>query len=81
MNKLTAIMYPGENSDCIVIECVEVPVCTQGDDKKDALRMLKEAVTLYLKAVVEDEPAIYEHFGLDSNLMESLDFKVVENNP
>ena len=55
MNRLTAELYPGENLDCIVIECVEVPVCTQGDDREDALRMLKEAVLLYLKTVAERE--------------------------
>ena len=81
MNKLTALMYPGENLDCIVIECVEVPVCTQGDDRKDALRMLKEAVSLYLKVMAEREPAIYQHYNLDSNLMEQLSFEVVENKP
>ena len=76
MNKLTAKMYPGEHLDCVVIECVEVPVCTQGDDRKHALEMLKEAVTLYLEVMAEDDPTIYQHYGLDSNLMESLDFKV-----
>lgn len=73
MNKLTAKMYPNENS--ITIECVEVPVCTQGDDREDALRMLKEAVTLYLKVMAEDEPAIYEHYGLDSDLMDHFSFE------
>ena len=82
MNKLTAELYPGENSTCIVAECVEVPVCTQGDDRKDALRMLKEAVSLYLETVAEREPAIFAHYGLDSNLMKNLDFKVeIENKP
>ena len=81
MNKLTAKMYPGENPEITVIECVEVPVCTQGDSREDALRMLKEAVQLYLKTVAEDEPAIFEHYGLNSNLMESLSFEVVETKP
>lgn len=60
MNKLTAKIYPGADPKWTVIECVEVPVCTQGKDKEDALRMLKEAVQLYLKVVAEDEPAIFE---------------------
>lgn len=81
MNRLTAKMYPGENPEITVIECVEVPVCTQGDNREDALRMLKEAVLLYLEVVSEDEPAIYEHYGLNSNLMENLTFEVVENKP
>ena len=76
MNKLTAKIYPGADPKWTVIECVELPVCTQGKDKEDALRMLKEAVRLYLEAVAEDEPATYEHLGLDSTMMESLDFKV-----
>ena len=81
MNKLTAIMYPGEYLDCVVIECVEVPVCTQGDDRKHALEMLKEAVTLYLEVVSEDEPTIYQHYSLDSSSMEKLTFEIIENKP
>ena len=81
MNRLTAKIYSGADPKWTVIECVEVPVCTQGRDREDALRMLKECVTGHLEIIAEDEPLIYKRHGLDANLMESLDFKVVEIKP
>ena len=43
----TARIWPED--DQYVVECVENGVTSQGDDEEDALRMIAEAVELYLE--------------------------------
>ena len=45
---LTAIITPAEEGG-YVIECHEYPVTTQGETREEALKKLKEAVSLYLE--------------------------------
>ncbi len=48
------ILYPGEDG-YIVAECPSLPGCiSQGKTRAKALENIKEAISLYIKTLVED---------------------------
>ena len=48
------VIYPGEDN-MWVVECPSLPGCiSQGKTKEDAIRNIREAITLYIEALVED---------------------------
>jgi predicted RNase H-like HicB family nuclease len=50
--RYTAVMEPAEEGG-FVIKCLELPVATQGETKKEALANLKEAIEGYLEVKLE----------------------------
>ena len=46
--RFTAILEPAEEGG-FVVKCLELPVATQGETKKEALANLKEAIESYLE--------------------------------
>jgi predicted RNase H-like HicB family nuclease len=50
--KFTAVLEPAEEGG-FVIKCVELPVATQGETKKQALANLREAIEGYLEVKAE----------------------------
>ncbi len=48
----TALVEPADEGG-YVVKCVEVPVATQGETKREALRNLKDAVEGYLEIRAE----------------------------
>ncbi len=48
------LVYPGENGYWVV-ECPSLPGCiSQGNTKKEALSNIKEAISVYIEALEED---------------------------
>jgi len=50
--KFSAFLQPAEEGG-FVIKCVELPVATQGETKKEALANLREAIQGYLEVKAE----------------------------
>jgi len=50
--KFTAILEPAEEGG-FVVKCLEVPVATEGETRKDAVNNLREAVEGYLEVRAE----------------------------
>ena len=50
--KFTAVLEPAEEGG-FVIKCVELPVATEGETRKEALANLKEAIEGYLEVKAE----------------------------
>lgn len=50
MQKLTAVIYPDDQTDWLVAECPELGVASQGKTEEEALANLKEATELYLES-------------------------------
>ncbi len=57
------LLYPGEDG-CWVAECPSLPGCiSQGATREEAIKNIREAIDLYIEALVEDElPVPDEHF-------------------
>jgi len=54
------ILYPGEDG-YIVAECPSLPGCiSQGETRTQALENIKEAISLYIKTLVEDGESVPE---------------------
>ncbi len=51
-----------QEDEGFVIRCLEYPVTTQGNDKKDAIESLKEAVELYLEDEDQKTPCHVTNF-------------------
>ena len=48
------VLYPGEDGYWVV-ECPSLPGCvTQGKTREEALRNIKEAISLYIEALEDD---------------------------
>lgn len=47
-NRFTALLEPAEEGG-YVVKCVELPVATEGEDKEEAIRNMKEAIEGYLE--------------------------------
>jgi len=56
MIKLTAIIYPDEQTDWLVAECPEIGTASQGKTEEEALTNLKEATELYLESFPNAHP-------------------------
>jgi predicted RNase H-like HicB family nuclease len=54
--KLTAVIYPDEQTDWLVAECPEVGTASQGKTEAEALANLKEATELYLESFPQAHP-------------------------
>lgn len=50
--KYTALLEPAEEGG-FVIKCLELPVATEGETRKEALTNLKEAIEAYLEVKAE----------------------------
>lgn len=50
--KFTVLLEPAEEGG-FVVKCLELPVATQGETKKEALKNIKEAIEGYLEAKAE----------------------------
>jgi predicted RNase H-like HicB family nuclease len=50
--RFTAVLAPAEEGG-FVVKCVELPVATEGETKKEALANLKEAIESYLEVKAE----------------------------
>jgi predicted RNase H-like HicB family nuclease len=50
--RFTAVLEPAEEGG-FVVKCVELPVATEGETKKEALANLKEAIEGYLEVKAE----------------------------
>jgi predicted RNase H-like HicB family nuclease len=51
------ILYPGEDG-YIVAECPSLPGCiSQGDTRSQAIENIKDAISLYIKTLIEDGEA------------------------
>lgn len=48
----TVLLEPAEEGG-FVVKCVELPVATQGETKKEALKNIKEAIEGYLEVKAE----------------------------
>jgi len=59
------ILYPGEDG-YIVAECPSLPGCiSQGDTRSQAIENIKDAISLYIKTLIEDgEPVPEERVEL-----------------
>ncbi len=57
------ILYPGEDGSWVV-ECPSLPGCiSQGKTKEEAITNIKEAITGYISALIEDKlPVPEENF-------------------
>jgi predicted RNase H-like HicB family nuclease len=54
------ILYPGEDG-YIVAECPSLPGCiSQGKNRQQAIENIKEAISLYIKTLVEDGEVVPE---------------------
>jgi len=54
------ILYPGEDG-YIVAECPSLPGCiSQGETRSQAIENMKEAISMYIKTLVEDGEAVPE---------------------
>ena len=48
------VVYPGEDNDWVV-ECLSLPGCiSQGKNRKEALKNIKDAIKSYIAALEED---------------------------
>lgn len=54
--KLTAVIYPDEQTDWLVAECPEGGTASQGKTEAKALANLKEAPELYLESFPQAHP-------------------------
>lgn len=54
--KLTAVIYPDEQTDWLVAECPEIGTASQGKTEAEALANLKEATELYLESFPQAHP-------------------------
>ncbi|MGA2385315.1 MAG: type II toxin-antitoxin system HicB family antitoxin [Candidatus Bathyarchaeia archaeon] len=50
--KFTVLLEPAEEGG-FVVKCVELPVASQGENKKEALSNIKEAIEGYLEVKAE----------------------------
>ena len=57
------LLYPGEDGYWVA-ECSSLPGCiSQGATREEAIKNIREAIDLYIEALVEDElPVPDEHF-------------------
>ncbi|GIK75751.1 MAG TPA: type II toxin-antitoxin system HicB family antitoxin [Chloroflexi bacterium] len=57
------LLYPGEDGYWVA-ECPSLPGCiSQGATREEAIKNIREAIDLYIEALVEDElPVPDEHF-------------------
>lgn len=54
------ILYPGEDG-YIVAECPSLPGCiSQGETRSQAIENIKDAISLYIKTLVEDDQPVPE---------------------
>ncbi|EDN70785.1 Protein of unknown function UPF0150 [Beggiatoa sp. PS] len=54
------ILYPGEDG-YIVAECPSLPGCiSQGENRQQAIENIKEAISIYIKTLVEDGEVVPE---------------------
>jgi len=51
-NRFTALLEPAEEGGYIA-KCVEIPVATEGEDKEEAIKNVKEAIEGYLEVRAE----------------------------
>ena len=50
--KFTVLLEPAEEGG-FVVKCLELPVASQGENRKEALKNIKEAIEGYLEAKAE----------------------------
>lgn len=57
------LIYPGEDGFWVA-ECPSLPGCiSQGETREEAVANIREAIELYIEALVEDDlPVPEEHF-------------------
>ena len=51
-NRFSALLEPAEEGGYLA-KCVELPVATEGEDKEEAIRNIKEAIEGYLEVRAE----------------------------
>ncbi len=51
-HRFTALLEPAEEGG-YVAKCVELPVATEGDDREEAIKNIKEAIEGYLEVRAE----------------------------
>ncbi len=51
-NRFTALLEPADEGG-YVVKCVELPVATEGEDKEEAIKNMKEAIEGYLEVRAE----------------------------
>ena len=50
--KFTVLLEPAEEGG-LIVKCVKLPVATQGETRKEALKNIKEAIEGYLEVKAE----------------------------